>query len=287
MQFQALHLLSQTHPPPRQDRNQNSLTAIHSSFGKKRNAEGAIVDHQPTSSVTHQTLVTAVGSRSVARAVAKAKTIDIAVAEIAKSMPEAYDGEHPETLRAMTSGSDREAQMAAFKMLVYQVSNNLVESELEEDTADDDQYKRIVDSFREIGLPRESWVETFTKQQDRSSRAFAEKLFEAAVNSEDLALMEALLDSGISPDQPVMTNMNGWHERPIQLSADNRVQNLDMAALLVKAGAKVDAITEANYQPAVHIAADAARPDIVRLLVGSGADIYRDARDPVYADEPA
>lgn len=207
-------------------------------------------------------------------------TLQKAATEIAKSVPEMYAGQHVENLKAIL-GEDpgsHEARLAALGMLVYQVSNNLVE-DADQDEDDDDvvenKYQRIINLFRAIGVDPNTWQEHFGGSEDRSSRAFAEKLFEAAINTGDLDILEALLSSGIDPNQPVMTLMNCRFERPIQAAADDRVRGLDMAKLLVKAGADVDGTTPENDMPALHSAADGGMFEMVRFLVESGADIYR------------
>lgn len=210
-----------------------------------------------------------------------ASSIDQVAAEIAKSVPEAYEGQHAAGLQAMLSGDAEEAKFAAFTMLVYQVSNGLVD--YDDDKDDDNKYERIVDLFRDIGLPRHTWEQHFTTKRDRSSAAFAEKLFEAAVNAQDLEVLEALLNSGADPNQPIMTFMNCCCERPIQAAADSRVCNVEMAKLLIKAGAAVDLTTEDNPKPAIHNAAQRGTLDMVQLLVEGGADIHQGHIDGGYS----
>lgn len=194
-----------------------------------------------------------------------------AAAEIAKVMPESSKGEHEAQLSTLVGDDPSEAKRAALRMLAYQVSNNLVVDD--EDDLDDDKYKRIVQMFRDIGLPSETWVSNFSRV-DQSTRAFAENLFEAAVNCIDLDIMEALLDSGVDPNQPVMTNVNCALERPIQVTADSRVRDADMTRLLLRHGADVDLTTEDRPFPALHIAAEDGAVEIVQILAENGADIY-------------
>lgn len=227
-------------------------------------------------------LVTAMGARAVDM-VSQDAHFDRAAAEISKSVPEAYEGEHADTLQAMLSGNTEEAKLAAFRLLVYQVSNNLID--YDDEVGDDNKYVRIVDLFRDIGLPRNSWEEHFTKKQDRSSKAFAEKLFEAAVNAEDLEVAEALLKSGADANQPIMSFMSCSFERPIQIAADNRVRNVELARLLVNHGADVDLATQDNPKPAIHKAAQRDSFEMVQLLIESGASIYRSQLETAYSWE--
>jgi ankyrin repeat protein len=220
-------------------------------------------------------LATALGSRAVHMFI-QGKGISRAAAEIAKSVPEAYEGEHAAGLQAMLNGDAEQAKVVAFKMLVYQVSNNLINDD-DDDYDDDDaenKYERIVNLFREIGLPRETWEEHFAQKRDRSSKAFTEKLFEAAVNAQDLEVVEALLKTGFDPNQPIMSFMNCHFERPVQVAADSRVNNVELVRLLVSYGAKVDLSTSDQTRPALHAAAERGTLEMVQELVESGACIY-------------
>lgn len=143
----------------------------------------------------------------------------------------------------------------------------------DEDDLDDDKNERIVKMFRDVGLPSDLWVQTFS-QNDQSTRAFAENLFEAAVNCRARDVMEALLESGVDPDQVVRSFMTCRLARPIQITADSRVHDAEMAALLLRHGAGVDLTTEEEEKPAIHIAAGSATLDVVKVLAENGADIY-------------
>jgi len=149
-------------------------------------------------------LMTAVGSRKVAHMLA-ANSLEQAAAKIAYSMPEAFEGEHAAQLGSLIGEDPLQAKRAALRMLAYQVSNNLVEDD--EEDVDDEKNERIIQMFKDVGLPPAVWVQAFS-EDDQSTRAFAENLFEAAVNCQALDVMEALLDSGVDPDQPVMSIMN-------------------------------------------------------------------------------
>ncbi|KAK1762337.1 ankyrin repeat-containing domain protein [Phialemonium atrogriseum] len=220
---------------------------------------------------TSKTLMTAVGSRAVANMLTETGGIKLAAAELAKSMPESFEGEHMSRLEALIGDDPLEAKHAALRLLAYQVSNNLVQDD--EDDPDDDKNERIVKMFRDVGLPSDLWVKTFS-QNDQSTRAFAENLFEAAVNCRARDVMEALLESGVNPNQVVRSVMTGRLARPIQIAADSRVHDAEMAALLLRHGAGVDLTTEEEEKPAMHIAAGSATLDVVKVLAENGADIY-------------
>ncbi|KAB5575308.1 ankyrin repeat-containing domain protein [Coniochaeta sp. 2T2.1] len=276
MKFQTLYLGRPMSHPPHRILRHDGLAILRTALESQ---ETAVHDNNERSSypapLSTTALVTVMGSRDVINAVATSRDLDRAAAEIGKSVPETYEGEHAAGLQAMLAGNTQEAKLTAFRMLVYQVSNNLIEHDDDDDDSDS-KYQRIVDLFREIGLPRDTWEENFAKKQDYSSKAFAEKVFEAAVNACDLEVLESLLKSGVNPNQPIMSYMNGFSERPIQIATDNRVQNVAMARLLIRAGAKVDLTTADNERPALHNSAQKGTLEMVQLLAENGGDIYRE-----------
>ncbi|KAH8904674.1 ankyrin, partial [Coniochaeta sp. PMI_546] len=281
LRFQVLYLKKTGLRPPHKAIDLEGPTVLPRTLGSQEcGLQEHGKAHSATVGLTTTALVTAMGSRAVANMATNAATVDRAAAEIAKSVPEAYEGQHAAGLQVMLSGDEKEAKLAAFTMLVYQVSNSLVDYDDDEDN--DNKYERIITLFRDIGLPRSTWKEHFARKHDRSSTAFAEKLFETAVNAGDLEVLEALLDSGVDPNQPIMSFMNCFFERPIQVAADNRVRNVDMAKLLIKAGAAVDLTTTDNCKPAIHNAAQRGTLEMVQLLVESGADIYQGHKDGDY-----
>jgi ankyrin repeat protein len=90
-----------------------------------------------------------------------------------------------------------------------------------------------------------------------------------------LDIVETLLESGVDPNQPIWTHMTCNVERPLQLAADSRVRNLEMARLLVRAGADIDAVTEEDEMPALHITAEWGTLEMTKLPVENGANLRR------------
>lgn len=235
MEFVASHDSDLNHLfPLRGEAASRSLGRIRAAF---RNSlrKSSRRTNIPCSILCPDACVIAVGSPSVAKSIAWAETLDIAVPGVAKGAPETYQGEHADALLAMASESWSQARRAAFKMLVYQVSNNLIAvtpfDEIDDDFADNDQYKRIVATFRACGPPVSQWVRESRRNRGSSWTAFKEKLFVAAVNVADLQLMQALLRCGVNPNQPVMTITSERYERPIQLAADSRMMDVVVATL--------------------------------------------------------
>ncbi|KLJ05844.1 hypothetical protein EMPG_10733 [Blastomyces silverae] len=215
-----------------------------------------------------------VGSRNFELSTNNIASINHAATEIAKSMPEAFTGEHSARMKALASGGPLDAKLEAFRLLAYQVSNNLIEDIEEEDGMEEEsRFSRIIDMFRDLNLPRRMWAKTFSVEQDQTSTAFAEALFEAAINTGSLDIIQALLETGIDPNQPINGSMTGYVERPIQYAADSRARGIKMATLLLKAGANVDGVTEEHEVPALHRTTDHGSLEMVKLLVDSGADI--------------
>lgn len=68
---------------------------------------------------TSKTLMTAVGSRTVANMLVEAGGIELAAAELAKSMPESFEGEHASRLEALIGDDPLEAKHAALRLLAY------------------------------------------------------------------------------------------------------------------------------------------------------------------------
>ncbi|KAF2174820.1 ankyrin [Zopfia rhizophila CBS 207.26] len=220
-------------------------------------------------------LTATIGSKNL-EICANLESIDRAAAEIGKFMSESFTGEHSTRVKMLVGGDLLEAKLEAFRLLAYQLSNNLIEDvEDDLDASDYDKFVKIVDMFRDVGLPPDLWAEMFSAEQDRTSAAFAEALFEASVNCMALDIVETLLESGVDPNQPIWTPMTCNVERPLQLAADMRVRNLELARLLVRAGADIDAVTDEDERPALHITAEWGTLEMTKLLVENGANLRR------------
>ncbi|OJD27161.1 hypothetical protein ACJ73_01447 [Blastomyces percursus] len=187
-------------------------------------------------------------------------SINHAATEIAKSIPETFTGEHSARMKALANGSLLDAKLEVFRLLSYQASNNLIEDIEDKDGMEEEcRFSRIIDKFRNFNLPRRMWVKTFSVGQDHTSTAFAEALFEAAINTGSLDIVQVLLEARIDPNQPINGSMTSSVERQIQYDADSRVRSIKMATPLLKAGANVDGVTGEKQVPALHITAHLAR----------------------------
>ncbi|OAX83987.1 hypothetical protein ACJ72_01650 [Emergomyces africanus] len=219
----------------------------------------------------------AVGAMNLELSTSNAVSISHAAVEIAKSMPESFVGEHSARMKALAGGlSAHGTRLEAFRLLAYQLSNNLIEDIEDDDGVEEEcKFSRIIDMFRDVNLPRSMWARMFSTEQNRTSAAFAEALFEASINTISLDIAQALLEAGIDPNQPIYGSMTGNVEWPIQFVADSRALNIEMARILLKTGAGVDDVTEDNEVPALHKAAECGSLEMIKLLVENGADFRR------------
>ncbi|KAL2378522.1 hypothetical protein RJZ90_005963 [Blastomyces dermatitidis] len=94
-----------------------------------------------------------------------------------------------------------DAKLEAFRLPAYHVSNNPIEDIEDEDGMEEEsRFSRIIDMFRDLNLPRRMWAKTFSVGQDQTSAAFAEALFEAAINTGSSDIVQALLEASIDPN---------------------------------------------------------------------------------------
>ncbi|KAM5356951.1 hypothetical protein ACJ41O_003597 [Fusarium nematophilum] len=199
-----------------------------------------------------------------------------AVCEANKIMPEQFDGQNADRIKALISAGPLEAKMQEFQLFSYQLSNSLIEDEDDEFVDENGKYTKIIKIFRDIGLPQAVWKDLFSKIRDQpTGRAFIEALFEAAINTQTLDICEALLETGADPDKIMYTLAMGNLARPLQLSMDCRVGDVDLARLLIRFGAGVDLVTEEDPETALFKACKECTAEAVQVLVEAGADIMQ------------
>jgi hypothetical protein len=71
-------------------------------------------------------------------------------------MPESFTGEHSARVKALVGGDPLEAKLEAFRLLAYQVLSHLIEDVEGDLDAFGDNYNKfakIVDMFKDVGLP--------------------------------------------------------------------------------------------------------------------------------------
>ncbi|KAF4987130.1 hypothetical protein FDECE_15574 [Fusarium decemcellulare] len=199
-----------------------------------------------------------------------------AVSEANKVMPEQFDGQNAQRIKALISVDPLEAKMQEFQLFSYHLSNSLIDDQDDEFIDQNGKYTKIIKIFRDIGLSQVVWKDVFSKSLDQpTGRAFIEALFEAAVNTQELDICEALLEMGADPDKIIDTWAMGNLARPLQLSMDCRVRNVDLARLLIRFGAGVDLVTEEEPETALFKACKECTAEAVQVLVEAGTDLLQ------------
>jgi uncharacterized protein len=99
----------------------------------------------------------------------------------------------------------------------------------------------------------------------RLMNAYGATALSQAAEFADVAVIKQLLAAGADPDSP-----NGAGETALMIVA--REGNVPAARLLIRHGAHVDAIEKVRGQTALHWAAAASQPQMVRLLLRAHAD---------------
>lgn len=199
-----------------------------------------------------------------------------AVHKANRTMPEQFDGQNADRIKALISADPLEAKIQEFQLFAYQLSNSLIEDEDDEFIDENGKYTKIIEIFRDIGLPQAVWKDLFSKSRDQpTGKAFIEALFEAAVNTQTLDICETLLEAGADPDKIIDTWAMGCLARPLQLSMDCRVGDVNLARLLIRFGAGVDLVTEEDAETPLFKACKECTAEAVQVLVEAGADIMR------------
>jgi hypothetical protein len=177
-------------------------------------------------------------------------------------------------------GDPLSAKLEVFQLLAYQLSNKLIEDpdiDSEDQVRNFDKYEHMVQMFRKLDLPPSLWMEIFLKGTNRTTAAFAEMLFEAAIDSMDIEIVTLLLESHIvDPNQPVWTWSAEGMRYPIQWAAGTSGEgeiSMELVELLVRLGADVKAWTNDDPCTAIHSIALLGTLEMARFLVQNGADL--------------
>ena len=124
------------------------------------------------------------------------------------------------------------------------------------------------------------------------SEAFAEKLFVAAIESEDARIVEVLLQKGLNPNDLVCRDVYGCTRTPVEYSS--QLRNIEITRLLLRAKADVNKTFRNNYEihGAVHFAIRGrdvqSRPslELVRMLLDAGGNFTVEIiSDAIYAQD--
>lgn len=206
--------------------------------------------------------------------VATTRDIQRVASEFGKFMPESEADENVRRVEALVNDDPVASKREEIQLFVYQLSNNLIDDPEDEFIYYEGKHTKIMTIFESIGLTRAAWKATLAQILEQpTGRAFVENLFEAAVSTSSLDTCEILLEAGAHPDQLIEGWGDGEVRRPIQYAAGCRRDSAAFVRLLIRFGARVDAVTEDNLETALHKAARYCDVDTVRILVEAGADL--------------
>ncbi|RYP51343.1 hypothetical protein DL768_003347 [Monosporascus sp. mg162] len=151
-------------------------------------------------------------------------------AAIGIQMPEAYDGENLAIAEALVQGNGNTAKLAALRMLLFQISNNLT----------DLQYKYIAttifETFREMAMSNHEWPLMLSAMRGPTSESINEKVFAAAVIHDQNDIAIPMLKAGASPTQSISHRWSGDNV-PIDIAVVHN--NTDLVVALLDAEAEV------------------------------------------------
>ncbi|SCO87602.1 uncharacterized protein FRV6_11729 [Fusarium oxysporum] len=99
-------------------------------------------------------------------------------ANIGKTMPEFYPGEHLQTAQVLVTSSGIESMIDCLKIVIYQISNNAINQ-----LWDDQQWEATFDLFSRAGLLYTALDLKGVRERSLTVRAFMDNLFRAAINA--------------------------------------------------------------------------------------------------------
>ncbi|KAL2678806.1 hypothetical protein Neosp_009557 [[Neocosmospora] mangrovei] len=186
-------------------------------------------------------------------------------ANIGKAMPEWYPGEHLQTTQAILQRPARESMPHYLKVIIYQISNNLLKFDLSED------WSKFRDLLIGIGLLRIDLRGPY--QQDETIKAFMEGLFQNEMlrgvfynEGHSLDFIEWLLTSGQDPNTACMLWVDEELEQgtPLQAAAYGGFEKL--VDLLLTSNADMN--PSGQYPvPVVTPVMKATHPDALKLRI--------------------
>ncbi|KAI8716419.1 hypothetical protein NCS52_00935600 [Fusarium sp. LHS14.1] len=186
-------------------------------------------------------------------------------ANIGKAMPEWYPGEHLQTTQAILQRPARESMPHYLKVIIYQISNNLLEFDLS------GEWSKFRDLLIGIGLLRIDLRGPY--QQDETIKAFMEGLFQNEMRrgvfyneGHSLDFIEWLLTSGQDPNTACMLWVDEHLEEvtPLQAAAYRGFEKL--VDLLLTSNA--DMSPSRQYPvPVVTLVMKATHPDALKLRI--------------------
>ncbi|EXK76187.1 hypothetical protein FOQG_19054 [Fusarium oxysporum f. sp. raphani 54005] len=130
-------------------------------------------------------------------------------ANIGRTMPECYPGEHLQTAQVLVTSSGIESMIDCLKIVIYQISNNAMNQ-----LWDDQEWEATFDLFSRAGLLYTALDLKGARERSLTARAFLDNLFRAVINAvaggilstrnktreRALGLIKWLLSSGQDPN---------------------------------------------------------------------------------------
>ncbi|RKK89689.1 hypothetical protein BFJ68_g16647 [Fusarium oxysporum] len=160
-------------------------------------------------------------------------------ANISKTMPEFYPGEHLQTVQVLFTSSGIESMIDCLKIVIYQISNNAMVS-----LWDAQYWETTFDLFSRAGLLYTALDHKGVRERSLTARAFMDNLFRAAIGA---------ITDNIPP-----------------MKKKTRERALGLIKWLLSSGQDPN-IRMHNSTP-LKRAVGAAQPDLTELLLISGAD---------------
>ncbi|KAH7459204.1 hypothetical protein FOMA001_g20153 [Fusarium oxysporum f. sp. matthiolae] len=162
-------------------------------------------------------------------------------ANIGRTMPEYYPGEHLQTVQVLVTSSGIESMVECLKIVIYQISNNAMVQPW-----DDQEWEATFDLFSRAGLLYTALEHRGVRERSLTARAFLDNLFRAVIDAvtsgkllrekktqeRALGLIKWLLCSGQDP------NIRMHNATPLERAVG--AAQPDLIELLLIAGADPD-----------------------------------------------
>ncbi|KAI8626815.1 ankyrin [Xylariaceae sp. FL1651] len=264
----------ETHPPPRKKRRSVN-SSLWTSFEY----------------LTRRTMDIIVGSEGLAQALLLTRSVDRIAGYLDQVIPATCLDDNLRRAATFSGGSQSEKQREAINILFYLVSNHLImNSNFPGQTQYVEDARAFVDICQLSGLTEPHVLARLVRESLRSPTmtAVIDQLYEAAVNTETVGLVRALLaaDSRINPNRPVGRIMEfaaPWFVSSSALEFALFKGSAELARSMLQAGADVNDYRHESVSPLMRAAL--ASPEnvslqLTELLLQRGASIY-EGNEPV------
>ncbi|PSN75329.1 ankyrin [Corynespora cassiicola Philippines] len=185
--------------------------------------------------------------------------------KLACIMPEESTGQSRELAYSIVSMASSGTSLASFKVLLYSISNKL-----DDNSVDYRIIMKIASKFV-VAITDHRAITFNDVCAEPSLVALLEKFQEIACNSSNLRILESLLKFKMSPNRAIRHHESGAQLSPIQIAA---IENdVELANLLLRYGADVDATGLPNQPTALTIALVSQHRAVCRFLLLSNPNL--------------